>query len=142
MLGGYNTNVRHRGVVFHVQTEDSGHANPHLTTHLYHGGTILASDRSDYAEDLESPDLPRLLRARVEAQHKAMVSRLQNGELDQQIGERLGPGVFGSPAEAPVPPSATDRPAFGDGILSENSLDEVVLSFLGEHARKRKRRTE
>jgi hypothetical protein len=40
---GFNHNIRHRGVVFHVQTEDSGVDNPHLFTHLFHGGTILST---------------------------------------------------------------------------------------------------
>ena len=31
---GYNHNVRYRGLIFHVQTEDSGLMNPHLFTHL------------------------------------------------------------------------------------------------------------
>src|SRR5882724_11426117 len=37
---GYNHNVRYRGLVFHVQTEDSGVASPHLFTHLFHTGVI------------------------------------------------------------------------------------------------------
>ena len=41
MIIGANTNVRHRGVLFHVQTEDSGRSNPHVISHLYHQGTIV-----------------------------------------------------------------------------------------------------
>src|SRR5262245_18055169 len=48
MIIGANTNVRHRGVTFHVQTEDSGRANPHVISHLYHHGTILASEKTEY----------------------------------------------------------------------------------------------
>ena len=40
---GYNHNVRYRGIVFHVQTEDSGIINPHVFSHLFHGGVILSS---------------------------------------------------------------------------------------------------
>ena len=42
MRTGYNSNHGHRGVDFHIQTEDSGQARPHVITHLFHGGTILA----------------------------------------------------------------------------------------------------
>jgi hypothetical protein len=45
---GYNHNFRHRGLVFHVQTEDSGVDNPHIFTHLFHGGVILSSRKLDY----------------------------------------------------------------------------------------------
>jgi hypothetical protein len=41
----------------------------------------------------------------------------------------------------PSSPAARDRlaRAFGDGIVSEKPLDEVVLDYLVENARKRKR---
>ena len=40
---GYNHNVRYRGLVFHVQTEDSGVLSPHLFTHLFHHGVIVST---------------------------------------------------------------------------------------------------
>ena len=39
MITGCNTNILYRGKQFHVQTEDSGRANPHIMSHVYHGGT-------------------------------------------------------------------------------------------------------
>ena len=57
MRTGYNSNHGHRGVNFHIQTEDSGRARPHVITHLFHGGTILASEKTDYSDRLESPQL-------------------------------------------------------------------------------------
>ena len=53
MITGFNTNVRYGGRVFHVQTEDSGLKNPHVISHLYFGGTILASEKRDYAQLLD-----------------------------------------------------------------------------------------
>jgi hypothetical protein len=49
MLSGFNTNFRYRGVLFHVQTEDSGQQNPHVITHLFYGGNNIASDKQEYA---------------------------------------------------------------------------------------------
>ncbi len=43
MITGLNTNFRHRGVLFHVQSEASGIKTPHILTHLFKGGDILAS---------------------------------------------------------------------------------------------------
>ena len=57
MLSGFNTNFRHRGVLFHVQTEDSGIENPHVITHLFHGGNILASQKREYSDQLGSGNL-------------------------------------------------------------------------------------
>ena len=42
-LPGYNTNVRHKGKLYHIQTEDSGINHPHIITHLFaDGGRISA----------------------------------------------------------------------------------------------------
>ena len=41
MVGGFNTNVRYSGRIFHVQTEDGGATSPRIVTLLYEGGSIL-----------------------------------------------------------------------------------------------------
>jgi hypothetical protein len=156
MITGFNTNVRHGGRLFHVQTEDSGKAYPHVISHLYFGGTILASEKHDYEDLLGSEDLGDAVRALMEGQHKAMVARLKQGAFDAVINERLtdpaedtGSGVAAAAAAAkPVAPPAPAvtavepaRPlaprAFGDGIVSHKPLDEVILEYLVEKARGR-----
>ena len=34
MVGGFNTNVRYRGRIYHVQTEDGGAESPQIVTLL------------------------------------------------------------------------------------------------------------
>lgn len=158
MITGFNTNVRYSGRVFHVQTEDSGAQNPHITSHLYHGGTILASVKSEYSRHLGSENLEAEVRSLMEAQHKAMLRRLKGREFDPVIAERLGDAAAPSPAEpagepvsgattspslvdaeppAPSPePPVSPRP-FGQGLVSEKPLDEVILEYLVEKARER-----
>lgn len=162
MLSGFNTNYRHRGVLFHVQTEDSGRGHPHVITHLFHGGNILASEKREYADLLSDPNVGDGIRKLMEGQHKAMLKRLSRGEYDSLLAERLGVGVFGSGTDAsatgttdPSPASKGAEPTrvipeptgsglplsrvFGDRVVSEKPLDEVVLDYLVENARKRKR---
>ena len=43
VITGFNTDVKYRGVVYHVQTEDKGEANPLIETLIYKGGEILGS---------------------------------------------------------------------------------------------------
>jgi hypothetical protein len=167
MLPGFNTNVRHGGVLFHVQTEDSGKAHPHLITHLYHGGTILASEKSSYAEIVDAPDLAKRVRERMDTQHHAMLKRLATGDLDEQIEQRLGASVFSRedrsktdasmkrgitepertlrPApRATPPPAAEPSPATTapPSAPADRPLDELILDYLVEAAHRRKRRTE
>ena len=68
-LLGYNTNVRHKGKLYHIQTEDSGIINPHVFTHLFHGGVIIStrklvydngSDEGAIKTGLPVPALPHL----------------------------------------------------------------------------------
>ena len=187
MITGANTNIRHREVIFHVQTEDSGRANPHIISHLYYGGTILASEKTEYGEKLDSTDdVEAMVRGLIESQHKEMLRRLKRGEFDATIEERLGKDTLGpakrsqaskakaeeEPAPAvdtsppmeggldtktPVPdlgdppiadtaveattPDPGDSRSFGDGIVSEKPLDEVILDYLSEKARTRAART-
>jgi hypothetical protein len=163
MITGSNTNVRHRGKLFHVQTEDSGRRNPHVISHLYHGGTILASQKTQYAKllDLESETLAKDVKVLIEEQHSLMLERLKTGVYDDVIAERLGGDTAGagtepippkpdsstsdaapdatpnaSPDAAPAPPAESPR-AFGDGIVSQKPLDEVILEYLVEKARDR-----
>jgi hypothetical protein len=176
MLLGFNTNYRYRGVLFHVQTEDSGVENPHVITHLFHGGNIMVSRKGDYSERLGSANLEGEVRTLMETQHKSMLKGLQRGEFDPVILQRIGPEVFkdktdtadtmsdveaAPTAPEPAAPQAASPPAepqvqaqppqasaedqlnraFGEGVVSERPLDEVVLDYLVENARKRKRRS-
>jgi hypothetical protein len=107
MITGCNTNVLYRGKQFHVQTEDSGRANPHIISHVYHGGTIIASEKSSYGDRVDAEELDIKVRAKIELQHKTMLKRLTGGELDEVIDERLGGAVA---AKKPPPPRAIEEP--------------------------------
>jgi hypothetical protein len=107
MITGCNTNVLYRGKQFHVQTEDSGRANPHIISHVYHGGTIIASEKSSYGDRVDAEELDIKVRAKIELQHKTMLKRLTSGELDVVIDERLGVAVA---AQKPSPPRAVEKP--------------------------------
>jgi hypothetical protein len=127
MITGANTNIRHRDVIFHVQTEDSGRANPHIISHLYHGGTILASEKTQYGEKLESAeDVETMVRGLIESQHKEMLRRLKRGEFDATIVERLGDDMMGpaKPAskKAKAKPKPKSKPMV-DTAPTEGGLD-------------------
>ncbi len=142
MITGSNTNIRHRGRLFHVQTEDSGREHPHVISHLYYQGTILGSEKTTYADLMSSDDLDGEVRALMERQHKAMVSQLKGGGFDAVIAERLGDGAAagGDRALGPAasPPEPGNQPtSFGAQIGSQKPLDEVILDYLVKKARKR-----
>jgi hypothetical protein len=88
---GYNHNVRYRGLVFHVQTEDSGVLSPHLFTHLFHGGVIVSTRKLVYDAGANE----EAIKALMQAQHKAVMKDLRRGNFDDKIDQYLGgtPGL-------------------------------------------------
>lgn len=107
-LLGFNNNVRHKGRVFHIQTEDSGVKHPRIVTHLFaDGGRIIKTTRTDYAEHLGRDDMAEVVRAMMKEQHKAMFISLRAGELDALLqpisseGESA-PRAESTPAESPA----------------------------------------
>lgn len=85
MIVGFNHNVSYKGVGFHVQTEDSGVKSPQLVTLLYHGGIIIASQKTVYADILKVENLSQVVEDLAKEQHKGMLRRLTQGEFDQKI---------------------------------------------------------
>ena len=61
---GFNNNVRHRGRIFHIQTEDSGVRFARIVTHLFaDGGRIIKTTKTDYSEQVEQSDVSRVVRS-------------------------------------------------------------------------------
>ena len=83
---GYNHNVRHRGLLFHVQTEDSGVDNPHIFTHLFHSGVIISTRKLQY----DRGSAEEVVKALMQAQHKASLRELKAGTFDEKISSYLG----------------------------------------------------
>jgi hypothetical protein len=110
MITGANTNVRYRGILFHVQTEDSGRANPHIISHVYHGGTILGTHKTDYSDRLEAADLTSVVRGLIEQQHAAMLQKLNSGGFDPVIAQRLGKSALDADTAAGHSPAVESKP--------------------------------
>ncbi len=175
MVVGFNHNIKHKGKMYHIQTEDSGLENPHIITHLFVGGNILASKKTSYSDIVGAENLAQVVRELMEEQHKEMLRNLINGVYDDidsayaqqaqayQPGQihadgrtvQLKPGMTMPAArgeQRTLPPevlAARQEPApvlrndgaetlFGEDLISEKSLDEVILSYLAEDLGDRK----
>jgi hypothetical protein len=118
-LLGYNTNVRHKGKVFHIQTEDSGVAKPHVITHLFaDGGRVIKSVKTSYADRLEAADLPVLVKKLMQDQHKAMFIALRDGLYDDPLEATIrAPALFEDDVtERPRAPSEPSRDTLADTL--------------------------
>lgn len=171
-LLGYNTNVRHKGKLYHIQTEDSGISHPHIITHLFaDGGRIVASRKTSYGDQVGTEGMQDAVKKLMQAQHKAMFIALRDGVYDddgpndaardtglipvgkEEVAAKGAPAAAAAKEVAPERPSlyqgtraasevAEPPPApspsqakapvsiFGGDLLTEKSLDEVILSYL------------
>lgn len=99
MVVGFNHNFRYKGEVFHVQTEDGGLNTTNIITLLYRGGTILARQKTSYADIAKVDNLHKVVEELMKEQHKEMLKRLKTGEFDKRINEILS-GLKPTPVES------------------------------------------
>jgi len=158
MIPGFNHNIQYNGRTYHIQTEDSGVENPHIITLLYVNGTIIGKKKTAYLDLVKSEKLPQLVRELMEEQHKSMLRELVRGgyEAESQKIPR-GPNEQEPTADTTIPvpaavpqsnPAATPPASVkisqskseslaslfggGSGEEGEKSLDEIILSYLGD----------
>jgi hypothetical protein len=107
VITGFNTDVKHRGVTYHVQTEDKGTTNPMIETLIYKGGEILGSKRLPYTDLVKGPDDEATITRLMEEQHKHMLQEVKRGRFDP----------------------SDERTA-----MEDLSLDDLVLAYLTQRA--------
>lgn len=106
MITGFNTDVKYRGVVYHVQTEDKGTANPLIETLIYKGGEILGSRRLPYGDVVKDGSETAITKL-MEDQHKNVIMEVKRGKYD---------------------------PEGASTVMEDLSLDELVLAYLAARA--------
>jgi hypothetical protein len=145
MITGYNTDVRHQEVVFHVQTEDKGAANPFIESLVYVGGQVLASKRANYADLLAEGRDEKEIIALMDHQHRTMIAAIRHGKFDAKLAALVRPKTSPVPViehvdlSGPPPPRAAERAVTPRGVPiqpppAERTLDQVILEYLTNEA--------
>ena len=83
VITGFNTDIEHGGVIYHVQTEDKGVETPLILSLVYNRGTILASKRSPYNDLLQSGFNEQELAERLQKQHKIICAAVRAGRIEE-----------------------------------------------------------
>lgn len=135
-LLGYNNNVRHKGRVFHIQTEDSGIRHPHVITHLFmDGGRIVKTLKTSYAQHLEDENGHEHVRALMKQQHQAMFRDLRDGKFDYALAPAGGPPSSGTQGPASVAPSSiVPKTVSSQNLTAVSSQTEPNFPAQGEDA--------
>src|SRR5215203_6814294 len=82
VITGFNTDIEHDGVTYHVQTEDKGLDSPLILSLVYVGGTILASKRSPYEDLIAEGFSDEVLAERLKRQHRLICAAIHSGRID------------------------------------------------------------
>jgi len=90
VITGFNTDVEHDGVIYHVQTEDKGIESPLILSLVYSGGAILASKRSPYEDLIAAGFDEAALAKRLKRQHRLICAAINAGRIDElkRMGDR------------------------------------------------------
>jgi len=163
-LVGYNTNVRHKGKLYHIQTEDSGVKRPHVITQLFaDGGRIIASEKTSYEESVGADNLAEIVKQLMQEQHKRVFIGLRDGVYDEDgeaqtdssadelvstpaevstevLEHAAARLVEGSPRYEQIRAASRSRQRisqtppvpFGHDVLTQKTLDEVILAYLAQ----------
>ena len=138
MITGYNTDIRYREKVFHVQTEDKGLGNPTIESVVYFGGQVLAAKRSIYADLIQEGKGSDAISSRMDHQHRMMIAAIRAGKLDAKLRDVIGAPVAADETRVTegalpiVTPMATLLDQARDD--SGPTLDQVILDYLTSEA--------
>ncbi|MFZ0061272.1 MAG: hypothetical protein WAL47_04480 [Pyrinomonadaceae bacterium] len=105
MITGFNTDIEHDGVVYHVQTEDKGLETPLILSLVYSGGAILASKRARYEDLIAAGFSDEALSERLTRQHKLICAAIHAGRIEDL--KRMS-GARGEAASVATPPPQLD----------------------------------
>ncbi|HEV8630493.1 MAG TPA: hypothetical protein VGV61_09270 [Thermoanaerobaculia bacterium] len=135
MRTGYNTDVRYRERVFHVQTEDKGLNNPFIESVVYFGGQVLAAKRVGYSDLLQEGKAGDAISTRMDHQHRMMIAAIRTGKLDAKLKDVLGAELsdetrFADGRSTGVTPSLLEQARSEEGP----TLDQVILDYLTAEA--------
>ncbi len=160
-LVGYNTNVRHKGSLYHIQTEDLGVKRAQIITQLFaDGGRIVTSEKTTYDHLVDSEDFAATIKKLMQDQHKRVFIGLRDGVYDEggtadaaetevldhaaakliegsSTQERRYESIQVATDEITGRVSQVPPKPFGDEVLSEKSLDEVILAYLAQDLEQR-----
>jgi hypothetical protein len=141
VITGFNTDVKHKNRVFHIQTEDKGEGNPCVESLVYVGGEILATKRTSYAEVIEAGRDDHAVQDLMEQQHRTMIAAIQRGRFDGpnggiQIPEGMSPSGSAEAEEGAGKADKVEKndstapPGTPSPVAADRSLDQMILDYL------------
>ena len=90
-MGGFNTEIKHKGTVLLVQTQDKGLKAQYVESLVYSYGKIIVSRKTFYTSFLNSPDLKTKIREIIRNQHQKIIDDISQGKFDHILNPKPSP---------------------------------------------------
>lgn len=90
MIFGFNTDVKFKGTVYHIQSEARKH-DQHLQTQVFVRGRCIGKKATPYGEHASQPDFSDdQMHEMLKAQHKGVVEAVREGRVGEVLSETYG----------------------------------------------------
>ena len=112
MITGFNTDVPHEGLVYHVQTEDRRTDDPAFESLVYVGGSIVAKKLTPYSDKLSEGATEEAIASLLKRQHQVIIAAIKAGRIEELIQHTLKRRreVHRKPASAELPSIPVEAP--------------------------------
>jgi hypothetical protein len=90
-MPGFNSEIKYKGALFHIQTQDAGPTARCIESLIYKSGKLLSSRKTYYTAYLGSPQLQDKIQQMLEEQHGAVLKEIADGKFEHHLSpeERL-----------------------------------------------------
>jgi hypothetical protein len=127
MITGFNTDVPHEGLVYHVQTEDRRSDDPSFESLVYVGGSIVAKKLTPYSDKLSEGASEEKIASLLKRQHQVVVAAIKAGRIEDLIehtkkGRREAQKKLPSAGLLPVP----GRPGVPESPKQETTSSTIT----------------
>ena len=90
MIFGFNTDVKFKGTVYHIQSE-ARQQDQHLQTQVFVRGRCIGKKATPYGEHAAQPDFSDdKMHEMLKAQHKGVVEAVREGRVGEVLHETYG----------------------------------------------------
>ena len=129
MLIAYNNDIEYKSLWYHVQTEDNGIKDGHITTTVFQSGQILDSKSTSYRESLEGitdeDQINSIIKALMVKQHQTFATRLCEGYYESLMEKRTQTSTS-SPGKSQIGLLTTKRPSSEASSLGNAQKPDIL----------------
>jgi hypothetical protein len=101
MIFGFNTDIKHDGTVYHVQSE-ARKAEKLLQTQVFVRGRCIGKRATSYADMEKQPDFTEdHMHDMLKSQHRGMLDGIREGKLNELLGLDEAGNHIGTPGTSP-----------------------------------------